>query len=115
MKRLVTALALAGSTAVALYASSAPATAASTSAPTAAKTAKAANTSCDPTYYDSTDQRIHVFCTGPGFAELHIKCWPATTVWRDAGVNIVTPGARTELSMGCGIFPILDSYAEIHR
>jgi hypothetical protein len=109
MKRLVTALALAGSTAVALYASSAPATAASTSALTAAT---AAQTFCEPSYYDPTDNRIHVFCTGPGFAELHVDCFPF--IWRDAGTNIIGNG-RIELALGCGADAIISHYAEIHK
>lgn len=69
-----------------------------------------ASRGCERPYYDVSDNRVHVFCTGPGIADLHVKCLPG--IWRDAQTNITNNG-RVELSLGCGVFAIWDYYAEL--
>ncbi|GGT25366.1 hypothetical protein ACFFV7_29775 [Nonomuraea spiralis] len=107
MNRLLATLALVGSVGLSLYGGSATASA---SAVSTASAAGSLSGSCEAPYIGS-DNRVHVFCTGPGIADLHVQC--AWAWWRDAQTNIIDNG-RAELALGCGWSPITSYYAEIH-
>ncbi|MFI7687480.1 hypothetical protein ACIBQ6_00335 [Nonomuraea sp. NPDC049655] len=107
MNRLLATLAVVGSVGLSLYGGSA---AASASTVSTASTASSLSGSCAAPYVGS-DNRVHVFCTGPGTADLHVQC--AGIWWRDAQTNITNSG-QVELALGCGWSPITSYYAEIH-
>ncbi|MEU1393181.1 MULTISPECIES: hypothetical protein [unclassified Nonomuraea] len=107
MNRPLATLAVVGSVGLSLYGGSA---AASASTVSTASTAGSLSGSCAAPYIGS-DNRVHVFCTGPGIAELHVQC--AWSRWRDAQTNITNNG-QAELALGCGWSPITSYYAEIH-